>query len=74
MGLPPLLLGGGLGFSPRSPGGDREPFIQAYDLENGGFGLSDLAEDSEEEMDDHPKVNGEPIMNGTAITSRLHDR
>ena len=71
---PHRMSNGGLGFSPRSPGGDREPLFQAYDVENGGFGLSDLAEDSEEKMDDHPKINGEPIMNGKATASRLYDR
>ena len=29
--------------------GDREGLIHAYDEENGGFGLTDLAEDSEDE-------------------------
>ncbi|KAI9753553.1 MAG: Rsp5p-dependent ubiquitination, sorting of cargo proteins at the multivesicular body [Chaenotheca gracillima] len=32
---------------------DREGLIHAYDEENGGFGLTDLAEDSEEDMSDH---------------------
>ena len=71
---PHRMSNGSLAFSPRSPGGDREPFIQAYDVENGGFGLSDLAEDSEEEMDAQSKLNGKPITNGKAIASRLHDR
>lgn len=38
--------------------GDREGLIHAYDEENGGFGLTDLAEDSE---DDAP---GDPLQNG----------
>ncbi|KAL8715526.1 MAG: hypothetical protein Q9220_000862 [cf. Caloplaca sp. 1 TL-2023] len=48
---------GSPGFSSR---GDREGLIHSYDEENGGFGLTDLTEDSEE--DDHetprPSVNG----------------
>ena len=39
-------LEGGGGWGTR---GDRQGLIQSYDEENGGFGLHDLAEDSEEE-------------------------
>ena len=61
---------GSLAFSPRSPHGDREGLIRSYDIENGGFGLSDLAEDSEGDSDglhrdslEHVKTNGR-IANG----------
>ncbi|KAI9831022.1 MAG: hypothetical protein M1819_005260 [Sarea resinae] len=33
--------------------GDREGLMRAYDEENGGFGLADLAEDSEDEDKNH---------------------
>ncbi len=39
--------------------GDRDGLIQSYDEENGGFGLHDLAEDSEEERGEARKgMNG----------------
>ena len=43
-------------------GGDREGLIHSYDDENGGFGLTDLTEDSDEE-----RATPRPSMNG-----RLH--
>ncbi|KAL8852818.1 MAG: hypothetical protein Q9221_002327 [Calogaya cf. arnoldii] len=47
---------GSVGFSGR---GDREGLIHSYDEENGGFGLTDLTEDSEEEYETpRPSVNG----------------
>lgn len=47
---------GSVGFSSR---GDREGLIHSYDEENGGFGLTDLTEDSEEEYETpRPSVNG----------------
>jgi magnesium transporter len=39
---------------------DRDGLIHAYDEENGGFGLTDLAEDSEEE---HKQTNGNTAAN-----------
>ena len=45
---------GSAGFGNR---GDREGLIHSYDEENGGFGLTDLTEDSEEEHDT-PRPNG----------------
>jgi hypothetical protein len=45
--------------------GDREGLIRAYDEEeNMGFGLTDLAEDTEEEEREHTGANGK--ANGTA--------
>ncbi|MCJ1475458.1 hypothetical protein MMC13_004120 [Lambiella insularis] len=64
---PRRLSGGSTGFSPRSPRADREALMHSYDVENGGFGLSDLAEDSEEEMNGHAYGNGEPISYGKAF-------
>lgn len=46
-------LGGGFGGR-----GDRDALIQSYDEENGGFGLHDLAEDSEEEGQKRTSMNG----------------
>lgn len=47
---------GSVGFSSR---GDREGLIHSYDEENGGFGLTDLTEDSEEDYETpRPSVNG----------------
>lgn len=71
---PHRMSNGSLGFSPRSPRGDREALIHAYDVENGGFGLSDLGEESEEEMNDHRQANGDPVGNGKAVSSRPYDR
>lgn len=48
-------LGGGFGGR-----GDRDGLIQSYDEENGGFGLHDLAEDSEEEGQKRRSMNGKP--------------
>ncbi|KAL8779954.1 MAG: hypothetical protein Q9194_001173 [Teloschistes cf. exilis] len=42
---------GSTGFGSR---GDREGLIHSYDEENGGFGLTDLAEDSEEDDETRP--------------------
>ncbi|MCJ1419815.1 hypothetical protein MMC32_006171 [Xylographa parallela] len=71
---PRRLSSGSVGFSPRSPRGDREALIHSYDVENGGFGLSDLAEDSEEEMNGLRHGNGEPLANGKSILSTNHNR
>lgn len=50
------VSGGGAGFGSR---GDREGLIHSYDEENGGFGLTDLTEDSEEEHETPlPSTNG----------------
>ncbi|KAL8906296.1 MAG: hypothetical protein Q9207_002122 [Kuettlingeria erythrocarpa] len=50
------VSGGSLGFGTR---GDREGLIYSYDEENGGFGLTDLTEDSESERaTPRPSVNG----------------
>jgi len=48
-------LGGGFGGR-----GDRDGLIQSYDEENGGLGLHDLAEDSEEEGQKRRSMNGKP--------------
>ena len=63
---PRRLSNGSLAFSPRSPHGDREALIRSYDVENGGFGLSDLAEDSENESEGHhqPREEERPRTNG----------
>ena len=58
---PGRLSNGSIAFSPRSPRGDREGLIHSYDVENGGFGLSDLTEDSERESDELHHRNGEPV-------------
>ncbi|KAL8831841.1 MAG: hypothetical protein Q9191_000630 [Dirinaria sp. TL-2023a] len=50
------LSSGSTGFGSR---GDREGLIHSYDEENGGFGLTDLAEDSDEE-----RTTPRPSMNG----------
>ena len=52
-------IGGGFGGR-----GDRDGLIQSYDEENGGFGLHDLAEDSEEERGEARRG-----MNGRAKSS-----
>ncbi|KAI4199114.1 MAG: hypothetical protein LQ346_002633 [Caloplaca aetnensis] len=50
------VSGGSVGFGTR---GDREGLIHSYDEENGGFGLTDLTEDSESERaTPRPSVNG----------------
>ncbi|KAL9011269.1 MAG: hypothetical protein Q9173_003877 [Seirophora scorigena] len=50
------ISSGSAGFGTR---GDREGLIHSYDEENGGFGLTDLTEDSEEEHETpRPSVNG----------------
>jgi len=71
---PHRMSNGSLGFSPRSPRGDREALIHSYDVENGGFGLSDLGEESEEEINDHRQVNGEPNANGKTVAPKPYDR
>ena len=58
------MSNGSIGFSPRTPRGDREGLIHAYDVENGAFGLADLTEDSAGEMDSVEHANGEPFTNG----------
>jgi hypothetical protein len=73
-GEPRRMSNGSLGFSPRSPKGDREGLIHAYDVENGGFGLSDLGEESEEEMNGSSRRNGAPVGNGKPITSSILER
>ena len=65
---------GSVGFSPRSPRGDHEALIHSYDVENGAFGLSDLAEDSEEEMNGLRHSNGEPLANGKSTLPTNHNR
>ena len=52
---------GSIGFSPRSPRGDREGLMHHWDAEQNGFGLADLTEDSEGE-----RANGKPdaMVNG----------
>ena len=50
------LSSGSVGFGTR---GDREGLIDSYDEEHGGFGLTDLAEDSDEERaTPRPSTNG----------------
>ena len=50
------ISSGSTGFGNR---GDREGLIHSYDEENGGFGLTDLTEDSEEDHETpRPSVNG----------------
>ena len=61
---PRRLSNGSIGFSPRTPRGDREGLIHAYDVEHGGFGLSDLAEDSDGETDGLRHSNGNSLANG----------
>lgn len=52
----PRMSSGSAGFGTR---GDREGLIHSYDEENGGFGLTDLTEDSDEERaTPRPSVNG----------------
>ena len=62
------VSGGGLGFSPRLSRGDRERLMGSYDVEQ-QFGLTDLAEDSDEEMS---RANGTSgiRMNGSAVPPR----
>jgi magnesium transporter len=49
-------------------GGDREGLIRAYDEEEAaGFGLTDLAESDEDEIDPRsPMIGGHPQANGNA--------
>ncbi|KAI9852494.1 MAG: hypothetical protein M1838_000588 [Thelocarpon superellum] len=56
--------------------GDREGLIHAYDEENGAFGLTDLAEESDDAADVKPHGNGDsskgyPQENGTHLTPPL---
>ena len=46
---------------------DREGLIQSYDEENGGFGLHDLTEDSEEEGEGR-------AMNGRAKSAERENK
>ena len=71
---PRRMSGGSVGFSPRSPRGDREALMHTYDAENGGFALSDLAEDSEEDMSAHRHGNGAPLTNGKDVVIKNHNR
>lgn len=53
---------GSLGYGNR---GDRQGLIHSYDEENGGFGLTDLSEDSDEEHSKaRPSINGRSNSNG----------
>lgn len=53
--------------------GDREGLIRSYDEENGGFGLTDLTEDSDEEASSpHRNVNGRSDHNHRNLKG--HDR
>ena len=45
--------------------GDRQGLINSYDEENGGFGLSDLTEDSEGEGDERPNSHQRPAKGYT---------
>lgn len=55
------ISSGSLGFG---SGGDREGLIHSYDDDNGGFGLTDLTEESDEERaTPRPSVNGR--LNGS---------
>lgn len=46
--------------------GDRQGLIHSYDEENGGFGLTDLAEDSDEGRHlDRPSMNGRSGSHGS---------
>lgn len=57
------LSSGSAGFGTR---GDRQGLIHSYDEENGGFGLTDLAEDSDEGRDpDRPSMNGRSGSHGS---------
>lgn len=60
------LSSGSAGFGTR---GDRQGLIHSYDEENGGFGLTDLAEDSDEGL--HP---GRPNMNGRSGSNGSNHR
>ena len=52
---------GNVGFSNRA---DREGLIRSYEEENGGFGLTDLTEDSDEDYETpRPSVNGRILHN-----------
>ena len=62
---------GGLGFGIR---GDREGLIHAYDVENGGFGLTDLAEDSEAEDEELHRTPSEATSNNYRAVSKDHGR
>ena len=64
---PHRLSNGSIGFSPRTARGDREGLIHAYDVEHGGFGLSDLAEDSDGETDGLHHSNGKSLANGKIL-------
>ncbi len=52
--------------------GDREGLIHSYDEENAGFGLTDLAEDSEEDTPVH--LNGSANGNTKRSFSEPLDR
>ena len=52
-------------YSPRTPKGDREGLMRAYDAENQQFGLTDLAEDVEgEAAESRPNGSASHLMNG----------
>ncbi|KAI4174009.1 MAG: hypothetical protein LQ343_002572 [Gyalolechia ehrenbergii] len=55
------ISSGSAGFGGR---GDREGLVHSYDEESGGFGLTDLTEDSEEDHEaSRPSVNGRVHQN-----------
>lgn len=61
---------GSAGFGSR---GDREGLIHSYDEENGGFGLTDLAEDSEED-DETRRPNGNGRIHQHQRYTKVEDR
>ena len=67
---PHRLSNGSIAFSPRTPRGDREGLIHAYDVEHGAFGLSDLAEDSDGETDRLHHSNGISLANGKVSSGK----
>ena len=55
-------------FSPRTPRGDREGLMRAFDSENQQFGLANLEEDVEGEADGRPNGTADHLMNGSYVT------
>ncbi|KAL8738793.1 MAG: hypothetical protein Q9181_000471 [Wetmoreana brouardii] len=53
--------------------GDREGLIHAYDEENGGFGLTDLTEDSEEDQET-PRPSGKGRVHQHQRYSKVEER
>lgn len=72
---PHRMSNGSIGLSPRTPRGDREGLIHAFDVENGEeFGLSDLAEDSDGEFEASRLNNVKPVENGHIKISEPYNR